>query len=64
MRENQRHTVPAFLLECFVLQHLILKSEEWIAFTTIQKWHYRLLRNFNLITNDKGVILIRLYFRL
>lgn len=35
MRESQRHTVPTFLLECFVLQHLILKSEEWIAFTTM-----------------------------
>ena len=27
------------------------------------KWHYRLLRNFNLVTNDKGVILVHLYFR-
>lgn len=35
MQESQRHTVPAFLQECFVLQHLTLMLEDWIAFTTI-----------------------------
>lgn len=35
MQENQRHTVPAFLQECFVLQRLTLMLEDWIAFTTI-----------------------------
>ncbi len=27
------------------------------------KWHYRLLRDFNLATNDEGMISIHLYFR-
>ena len=94
MRESQRHTGPAFLLECFMLyinkirQHIInffpsLPSEfmlyincsiqkyiverpslpsEFMLYINL-KWHYRLLQNFNPATNDKGVILVHLYFR-
>jgi len=35
-----------------------------VLYRNIKQWHYRLLRNFNLATNDKDVIPIHLYFRL
>ena len=37
MRENQRHTVPAFFLKCAVLQPKYLNGIISLTFTTIQK---------------------------
>ena len=37
MRENQRHTVPAFFLKCAVLQPKYLNGMISLTFTTIQK---------------------------
>ena len=37
---------------------------ENLLYINLNQWHYRLLRNFNLATNDKDVIPIHLYFRL
>ena len=37
---------------------------ENLLYINLNQWHYRLLRNFNLATNDKNVIPIHLYFRL
>ena len=37
---------------------------EILLYINLNQWHYRLLRNFNLATNDKDVIPIHLYFRL
>lgn len=37
---------------------------EFMLYINLNQWHYRLLRNFNLATNDKDVIPIHLYFRL
>lgn len=36
MRENQRHTVPAFFLKCAVLQPLNSTSRWYRPFTTIR----------------------------
>ena len=67
-----RHTVPAFFLKCAVLQPSFENRDNIEIFTTMWK-HADLQpqtngitdywKNFNLATNDKGVILIHLYFR-
>ena len=70
MRESQRHTVPAFFLKCVVLQLTMKYSRtippslpcENMLYCNL-KWHYRLLQNFNLSTNEVSMIPIHLYFR-
>ena len=36
---------------------------ENVLYCDFKQWHYRLLNNFNLATNGKGVVLVHLYFR-
>ena len=48
----------------YIRQNFPSQPCENLLYINLNQWHYRLLRNFNLATNDKNVIPIHLYFRL